>query len=303
MDNSAWFSFRVPLVGLVLSLLAMARPAASQPGYRPALDSGLTRRAYALGPTLEPAEWAGFSAPLRYRKQPVWSGIGGGVVGLRGRTLRYPGNLDFTNREPQYYSSNHWLQQPASYRWHPKPALRQLNNRMDNLDIERRQAEYERLSMVLREKASKMCKLEAALPVLLFTLNDDGQVVGVDVNHTRSKTGLSRRSRGMLLKALRGERFRLPTAQYEVTSKATNYRPAVVHPLQEPHVLLEKLQRLSLGYRARQLGRGVAWAGQTAALPVRGLLYHKVTVSVCRGSRTFWAPRYWGHYRRNRLRY
>lgn len=303
MRNSTRYSLRVLLAGLLPGLLALASPAMAQLGYRPALDSALTRRAYALGPTLQPAEWANFSAKLRDRLEPVWTGIGGGVVGLRGRTLRYPGNLDFNNREPEYYGLNHWLQHPGSYRWHPKPALRQLNNRMDNLDIERREVEYERLSMVLREKASKMRKLEAALPVLLFALNDNGQVVNVSVNSSRSKTGLTRRSRGLLLKALRDERFRLPTAQYQVTSKANNYRPVVLHPLQEPHVLHEKLQRLSLGYRARQMGRGLAWAGRTVAVvPVRGLLYHKVIVSHCRGSRTFWAPRYWGYYRMSQYR-
>ena len=149
---------------------------------------------------------------------------------------------------------------------------------MDNLDIERRQVEYERLGMTLREKVSKMRKLEAALPVLVFSLNDEGKVVEVGVDSKRSKTKLTRRSRGLMLKALRDERFRLPVRQY----------------LEEPHALAEKLQRFGLRYRVGQLGNGLIWAGRPVARPFRALLYRKVILhGRCGETRIEWMPRFW----------
>ena len=293
--------------------------AGPKPG-RPPLDSALTRRAYALGPALDRAEWEAFSATLRDRIQPVWSGIGHHVVGLRGRYLYCPNNLIATERNQLGVCQ--WVKsKPTGYGWTPSQALmqfshlqfdlkpqhrghlkvtaglRQLNNRMDDLDMERRAVEYERLSMVLREKASKMRKLEQALPVLVFTLNDEGQVVGVGVDATRTKTTLSGRSRGLLLKAVRNERFRLPARQYQVTSKKTNFQPMVVHPLEQPRAFREKLARLALGYRARQVVGGVAWLSRPVVLPLRGILYRKVIMhGHCGDTRTEWVPRFWGRY-------
>jgi hypothetical protein len=292
---------------------ALAGP---NPG-RPSLDSALTRRAYALGPQLDRAEWDEFSQTLRYRTQPVWAGIGKHAVGLRGRTLYCPNNLSTSERNQ--LDLNHWTSyRRTSYGWTPNRALmqfshlqfdlkprsrghvkitaglRQLNNRMDDLDLERRAVEYERLSMVLREKASKMRKLEQALPVLVFTLDENGQVVGVGVDATRTKTKLSSRSRGLLLKAVRNERFRLPARQYQVATKKTNFQPVVLHPLEQPRPFREKMARLALGYRARQVVGGVAWVSRPVVLPLRGVLYRKVTLhGRCGETRIEWMPRFW----------
>jgi len=280
---------------LVLALGGAALPAQAQQRPRPALDSALTRQAYALGPDVERAEWDEFSAALRFRTKPVWHGVGSGVVGLRERQLRYPSNLNSGDQTPLHL--NHWLRHGSGYGWHPTAGLRELNNRMDNLDLERRQVEYERLGMVLREKASKMRKLEDALPVLVFALDDNGKVVDVGVDPNRSKTGLTRRSRSIMLKALRDERFRLPARQYQVYPKADYRNPVVLHPLEEPRPGSEKLQRLGLHYRVRRLGQGVGRASRAVVLPLRPLLYRKVISSTCRGgTRVHWVPRFWRRY-------
>ncbi|MBO2008078.1 hypothetical protein [Hymenobacter negativus] len=325
LNSTPLRSSRVSLVaclaGAWLVSMAAAHPATASPNPgRPALDSALTRRAYALGPELERAEWDEFSQTLRYRTQPVWAGIGNHAVGLRGRNLYCPNNLSVGERNQLGF--NQWVKYKSTgYGWTPNSALmqfshlqfdlkprnrghwkttaglRQLNNYMDDLDLERRAVEYERLSMVLREKASKMRKLEQALPVLVFTLSDNGQVVGVGVDATRTKTKLSSRSRGLLLKAVRNERFRLPARQYQVTTKKTNFQPMTVHPLEQPRPFREKLARLALGYRARQVVGGVAWVSRPVVLPLRGLLYRKTVLhGRCGETRIEWIPRFWGRH-------
>ena len=283
----------------------MSSTAQSHPA-RPSLDSALTRQVYAMGPRVSEAEWADVASGLQFRQQPVWFGIGRGYVSLRSRMLYCPLNLDGSERimlsgiysyRPHPLSNNHWLRYSGTHRWLASAGLRQLNNYMDNLDLERRQSEYERLSMVLREKASKMRKLEAALPVLVFALNDEGKVMDVTVDPSRTKQGLTRRSRGILLKALRDERFRLPARQYTVTTKATRYQPAGRFALEEPRPMAEKLQRLSLGYRAKRLGQGLAWVATPLRLPVKALLYKKLTLhGRCGETRIEWVPRFWGRY-------
>jgi hypothetical protein len=307
------------LASTALLLAAGSATASPGPGRLP-LDSALTRRAYALGPVLGRAEWEEFAAPLRDRLQPVWAGIGHHEVGLRGRYLYCPANVNSGARS--LLSLNQWVKaKPARHGWTASEALqqfgqlqfdlkphyhggwkttaglRQLNNHMDDLDLERRAVEYERLSMVLREKASKMRKLEQALPVLVFTLGENGQVMGVGVDATRTKTKLSARSRSLLLKAVRNERFRLPARSYQVAIKNTNFQPVTVYPLEQPHPFHEKLARLALGYRARQVVGGVAWVSRPVVLPLRGLFYRKVTLhGRCGETRTEWQPRFWGRY-------
>jgi hypothetical protein len=123
-------------------------------------------------------------------------------------------------------------------------------------------------------------------------------VVDVGVDGSRTRTGLTRRSRSLMLKALRGEQFRLPARQYTITTKATNYRPVVRHSLKEPRPLAEKLHRLSLSYRVRQLGKGLVWAAGPVRLPVRALLYRKVALyGRCHEFRGYgWVPRFWRQY-------
>ncbi|MCI1187063.1 hypothetical protein MON38_06500 [Hymenobacter sp. DH14] len=259
----------------------------------PTLDSALTRQVYALGPDFDQARWAGLSPTLRFRAQPVWAGVGSGYVSLRDRLLRCPTNLDSGSKHP--LAGNYWLHYGGPSRWQATAALRQLNNQMDNLDLDRRAVEYERLSMVLREKASRMRKLEEALPALVFALDEAGKVVGVTVDPTRTKSGLTSRSRGLMLKALRDERFRLPARQYTVATKATHYRPVVRHALEEPRAFNEKLHRLSLGYRAKRLGQGLVWASTPLRLPVRALLYRKTArYGRCHTFMGYvWVPRFW----------
>jgi hypothetical protein len=302
----------------VALLVGAGGPAVAQSWTVPPLDSALTRRAYDLGPELERAEWNAFSAGLRDRRQPVWAGIGYGIVGLRGRTLRCPFNLSSGSNNPLYL--NHWTHSTtygASWTaaeaerqlsragtimspyhhgwWKPTTALRQLNDEMDDLDLERRAVEYERLSMVLREKASRMRKLEKALPVLVFALSTEGQVVGVAVDGARSKTKLSSRSRGLMLRALRDERFRLPAHEYYVYPNNQGLPPISRHRLEQPRPLREKLARLGLGYRVRQVAVGAAWVGRPVVLPLRIVLYRKVTRrGRCSELYTEWVPRFWG---------
>ncbi|WP_201978202.1 hypothetical protein [Hymenobacter rubidus] len=283
------------IAGAGLLVLSAASPATAGPNPgRPGLDSALTRQVYALGPVFDVPKWEAVSATLRFRAQPVWTGIGSGYVSLRDRLLRCPTNLDSGSKHP--LAGNYWLHYGGPYRWQPTAALRQLNNQMDNLDLDRRAVEYERLSMVLREKASKMRKLEAALPVLVFALDSVGKVVDVGVDPNRTKTGLTRRSRSLMLKALRDQRFRLPARQYTVTTKATHYRPAVRHALEEPRPLDEKLRRLSLGYRAKRLGQALVWAAAPVRLPVRALLFRKTArYGRCHTFMGYeWVPRFWG---------
>jgi len=218
---------------LVISLLltgavwsSMAQAAAQNHGWiyarkqvRP--DSALTIQAFRLAQQFKPAEWTLLAAQLTARPRPAASYLGFGLNKSLISSLHIiPG-----------VHKRHATPAQAAY-WHLAKASDPLMNKIygygfglrlkdefvspyatNRLDrhlwgLERRQTDYERLSAVLLERATKVRQLEKALPTLLFVVDTTGQVQDVTVDKSRTNYGLTARSRKLILKALREERFR-----------------------------------------------------------------------------------------------
>jgi hypothetical protein len=249
------------LLGVLLAVrwLTGVPAAQAQPSPRPQPDSALTRQALDLSRSFSRPSWEVLADGLRARPRPVWSYIDAINSSPRHRpyaSLRYP-----VSRRPD----GRPLIQPDQRR---RPT-RQLDNHMFELGLERRQTDFERLRDVLLMHATKVRRIKEAVPVLLFKVDAEGRVEDVLVDKSRSRMGLSKRSRKIILKALEKEKFQA------LEARVTFRRP---QPLQE------RLHRLHVGPR---LGR----AGNTT---FGWLIYKKVIrYGRCHEAHVVKVPRFW----------
>ena len=246
------------LTGTVLSALAQT-PAKNRVWIyarrevRP--DSALTMRAFRLAQQFKPADWTLLAAQLTSRPRPAASYLGFGLNKTLISSLRIiPGvhKQHATPAQAAYWhlakASDPLMSRIYGYgfglRLKDEFVSPYATNRLDRhlwgLGLERRQTDYERLSAVLRERATKVKKLEKALPVLLFVVDTTGQVQDVMTDGARTNFGLTARSRKLILKALREERF------HALEARNLFYKP---RPWQE------RLHHLELGRRLSRAGR------------------------------------------------
>jgi len=185
-------------------------------------DVSLTQQAFRLGQQFTRPGWRQLAAQLRTQPRPVERYLGFAPdLPLRtsltylatvhplhptpGQVASWPLYLASAPEMARLYGTGFGLQfagEPASLH-----ATNQLYRHLWELKLARRQTDYERLSALLLQHATKVHKLEQALPVLLFKVDSTGQVQDVNVDGTRSTYGLTSRSRKLILKALASERF------------------------------------------------------------------------------------------------
>jgi hypothetical protein len=215
-------------------------------------DSALTVQAFHLAQQFKPADWTLLAAQLTARPRPAASYLGFGLNKSLIPSLRIIPTVHKRHATPAqaaYWqtakSSDVLMNRIYGYgfglRLKDEFVSPYATNRLDRhlwgLGLERRQTDYERLSAILLERATKVKKLEKALPVLLFVVDTTGQVRDVMTDGSRTNYGLTARSRKLILKALRDERFH--------TLEARNL-------FNKPRPWQERLHHLELG---RRLGR------------------------------------------------
>ena len=226
-------------------------------------DSALTLQAFHLAQQFKPANWTLLAAQLTAQPRPAASYLGFGFNKPLVSSLRLIANVHRRHATPA---------QDAFWRMYvAKDGESSLNkvslmnriygygfglrlkeefvsayatNRLDRhiwgLSLERRQTDYERLTAILRERATKVKKLEKALPALLFVVDTTGQVRDVTTDLSRTNYGLTARSRKLILKALQEERFHA----LEASGMFTKPRP-----------WQERLHHLEVGRRLARAGR------------------------------------------------
>lgn len=196
----AFLAFR-PLYWLaLLAALLLARPGVAQHHYartRIQPDTTLMRQARQLRQHFTEAGWTALAAELAAKPGPIYAylnmGAGPGVQLL-------PVAIDRSQigrQLPQRRSSHQFYRH-----------LRRLN-------LQRRQEDYARLRAVLLTKATKVRRIEKALPVLAFDMDSAGRVRDVGVDPKRSHMGLTARSRKIILTALRTESFQAREVRYQ----------------------------------------------------------------------------------------
>jgi len=203
---------------LLIILLLAGLAAQAQSAARP--DTLLARQAFGLVQHFDRAGWQGLAAALRPKPRPIWSYIVRGQVASQSPVLRLPAYYPLPGDSYVTRVSAH--------------GIRRFNNHMYALGLARRQSDYERLRDELLVRATKVRKLQEALPVLLFAVDSAGRVQDVTVDKTRSSYGLTQRSRKIILQALRQSRFRALEARYSFS---------------RPRPFRERLRRLALGQR------------------------------------------------------
>lgn len=185
-------------------------------------DVSFTQQAFHLGQHFNRPGWTQLATQLRIQPRPIEQYLGFAPGLPLHASLTYLASVHPLHPTPaqvtswplylasapdmaRLYGTSFGLQfagEPASLH-----ATNQLYRHLWALKLARRQTDYERLSAILLQHASKVHKLEQALPVLLFQIDSTGQVQDVNVDATRSTYGLTSRSRKLILKALASERF------------------------------------------------------------------------------------------------
>jgi hypothetical protein len=220
-------------------------------------DSALTMQAFRLAQQFKPTYWTLLAAQLTARPRPAASYLGFGLNKPLISSLRIISNVHNRHATPaqnaywhlhvvtpndplmnRIYGYGFGLRLKEEFVF-PHAANR-LGRHLWGLGLERRQTDYERLSAILRERATKVKKLEKALPVLLFVVDTTGQVQDVMTDGTRTNFGLTARSRKLILKALREERFHALEAR---------------NLFNKPRPWQERMHHLELGRRLVRAGR------------------------------------------------
>jgi|GEM_PF-4692351 len=222
-------------------------------------DSALTMQAFHLAQQFKPANWTLLAAQLTARPCPASSYLGFGFNRPLVTSLRLIANTHRRHATPvqaEFWrlhagqSNDPLMNRIYGYgfglRLEDEFVSAHATNRLDRhlwgLSLERRQTDYERLAAILRERATKVKKLEKALPALLFVVDTTGQVRDVMTDASRTNYGLTTRSRKLILKALQEERFRA----LEAPGRFTKPRP-----------WQERLHHLEVGRRLARAGRFV----------------------------------------------
>ena len=218
-------------------------------------DSALTTQAFRLAQRFRPADWPLLAAQLASRPRPAESYLGFGLnKSLLSSLYIIPGvhKRHATPAQAAYwrlakssdplmnriYGSGFGLRLKDEF---VSPyATNRLYRHLWGLGLERRLTDYERLSAALRERATKVRQLEKALPALLFLVDTTGQVQDVTVDKSRTNYGLTTRSRKLILKALRQERFHALEAR---------------NLFNKPRPWQERMHHLELGRRLARAGR------------------------------------------------
>lgn len=222
-------------------------------------DSALTRQAQLLRLDFNRADWATLADKLSARPRPVWSYIGSNTG-----AWHQAGHKRFYYQVPGGAASL-----PPLSRAHIRHSSHKFSNEMFELGLERRLSDYERLSDILLTRATKVRRIKEAVPVLLFAVDSAGQVRDVAVDKSRSKMGLTSRSRKIILKALEKDQFRALEARFV---------------FRRPRPAAERWQRLRVGERLGKAGNaGFGW-----------LLYKKVIrYGRCHEEHVERVPRFW----------
>jgi hypothetical protein len=226
-------------------------------------DSALTVQAFRLGQQFKPANWTLLAAQLTAQPRPAASYLGFGLNKPLIPSLRLSASVHKRHATPAQQA--YWRTYVAQLN-HPSPnrvsllnsiygygfglrlkdefvspyATNRLDRNLWGLGLERRQTDYERLSAILLERATKVRKLDKALPVLLFVVDTTGQVRDVMTDRSRTNYGLTARSRKLILKALQDERFHALEAR---------------NLFNKPHPWQERLHHLEIGRRIGRAGR------------------------------------------------
>ncbi|MBG8554855.1 hypothetical protein [Hymenobacter guriensis] len=161
---------------------------------RTAPDTVLIRQALELCQDFNEPAWETLAAALRTKPGPVSS-----YLNMRAVYNKLYGG----------YSVPIPVTRGGGYTRPRRRHVRQLTRHLNELNLERRQGDYARLSNILLEKASKVRQIRKAIPVLEFEVDGDGRVQDVWVDEQQSKMGLTKRSRKIILNALHDEDFQV----------------------------------------------------------------------------------------------